>query len=120
MKAEDTVIEKSYKDCWDCACEQAEISFPLGEQQGRKEAVLMHYGGGQCVCVRCGFTDLRTLSIDHIEGGGTRERIKFSALGSQFYRRLQKNNYPDGYQTLCMNCQWIKRFENKEHRGGIQ
>ena len=23
--------------------------------------------------------------------------------------------YPPGYQTLCMNCQFIKRFDEEEH-----
>ncbi len=23
-------------------------------------------------------------------------------------------DYPEGFQTLCMNCQFIKRFENGE------
>jgi len=31
--------------------------------------------------------------------------------GSRFYYWLRRQGYPEGYQTLCMNCQWIKRSE---------
>ncbi len=76
----------------------------------RKVEVLTHYGKGKLACVKCGFDDIRALSIDHInkdEG----KRIRTSC---GFYRWLEKNNYPEGYQTLCMNCQFIKRQEDLE------
>ena len=79
-----------------------------------KEKVLTHYSGGELRCVRCGFLDLRALSIDHIEGSGNWHRRKMRSSG-QFYQWLIKNNFPPGYQTLCMNCQFIKRYENNEH-----
>ena len=83
-------------------------------QQRRKERVLTHYGNGRLACVRCGFSDIRALSIDHINGKGTYHRIQLG--GSNFYGWLIKNNYPEGYQTLCMNCNWIKRYECNELR----
>lgn len=75
-----------------------------------KQEVYAHYGGG---CRRCGFGDIRALSIDHINGGGNRHR-KEIGRGNSFWRWLKKNNYPSGFQILCMNCQFIKRYENKE------
>ena len=83
-------------------------------RQELKLRVLTHYGGGRCACVGCRFDDLRALSIDHINGNGRRE----GKSGIALYEYLKKHNYPDGYQTLCMNCQYIKRFENKEHNNG--
>lgn len=77
-----------------------------------KEEVLTHYGGGKCACIKCGQADLACLSIDHIEGGGTREKNE-KGIGS-YYLWLKKNNYPEGYQTLCMNCQFVKRMQNNE------
>ena len=81
-----------------------------------KTEVLAYYGKGKLVCVKCGFNDIRALTIDHINGGGRlhkREaRIK---TGSAMYGWLKKQNYPEGYQTLCFNCQWIKRDENHEY-----
>ena len=78
-----------------------------------KQEVLTHYGDGKCACVRCGFDDVRALSIDHIDGGGNRDRAS-RFKGRMFYRWLQQENYPEGYQSLCMNCQFIKSCENGE------
>ncbi len=82
----------------------------------RKE-VLAYYGGGQLACIQCGEQRLACLSIDHINGQGAIERNtlpKYQRAGLAFYRYLRKKNLPEGYQTLCMNCQWIKRAEKKE------
>lgn len=75
-----------------------------------KQTVLAHYGSGKCVCAKCGFEDIRALSLDHVNGGGTKHRERIPHI----YKWLIDNDYPEGYQTLCMNCQWIKRYESKE------
>lgn len=80
----------------------------------RKVEVLTHYGKGRLACVKCGFTDIRTLSIDHIEGRGNRHRQGKLRTSASFYAWLKKKDWPMGYQTLCMNCQFIKRDENNE------
>jgi hypothetical protein len=77
-----------------------------------KLEVFDHYSKGTFKCCRCGFADLRALSIDHINGGGTEHRKIIP--GHKMYVWLRKNNYPEGFQVLCMNCNWIKRFENNE------
>jgi len=80
-----------------------------------KAEVLTHYGKGKLACVRCGFDDLRALSIDHINGGGRQHAREIGQhSGTAMYSWLKKNNYPEGFQTLCGNCQWIKRDENHE------
>ncbi len=81
-----------------------------------KLEVLTYYGGGKVACVKCGFSDIRALSIDHIDGGGTHHRVELHHRN--IYAWLRKNNYPEGYQTLCMNCQFIKRCEGKELASG--
>ena len=73
-----------------------------------KIALYTHYGGGRPTCVRCGFADIRALSLDHINGRGPNEPKGIN------YSALRRNNYPPGYQTLCMNCQMIKRAERGE------
>lgn len=73
---------------------------------------LTHYGINGCACVKCGESRLACLSIDHINGGGTQQGLG----GATLYFWLIKNNYPEGYQTLCMNCQFVKRIENDESR----
>lgn len=77
--------------------------------------ILTHYGNGKLACVRCGFSDIRALSLDHIDSNGAQERRDFGYQCSHpNFLRLKRENYPSGYQTLCMNCQWIKREENQE------
>ena len=61
-----------------------------------------------------GMKDVRALSIDHIQGGGCKERRERGASFA-FYMWLKENNFPSGYQVLCMNCQFIKRSERKEY-----
>lgn len=84
-------------------------------KENTKVKVFLHYTpSGKCVY--CNFEDIRALSIDHINGGGEKHRksLGMSTGGYPFYAWLVKNNYPDGYQVLCMNCQTIKKYENKE------
>lgn len=78
--------------------------------------VLTHYGNGECKCVRCGFDDIRALSIDHINGNGTKERRRTGRGGKRFYRWLKNQGYLEGYQTLCMNCQFIKATKEAEYK----
>lgn len=82
-----------------------------------KIKVLTHYGNGKCACVRCGFNDLRALSIDHIYGGGNKHRKEInlgSGGGLNFYKWLINNNYPEGFRTLCWNCQIIAEYEKRD------
>jgi hypothetical protein len=81
----------------------------------RKTVCCIHYNkNNECCCDRCGFSDIRVLTIHHINGGG---RKQGSQTTDRFYMWLIKNNFPSGFQTLCFNCQYIKRDENNEcHR----
>ena len=65
-------------------------------------------------CVRCGFTDERALQFDHINGGGSLERKE---AGTNRFLVMKWVKDPDiklKIQVLCANCNWIKRYENKE------
>jgi hypothetical protein len=75
-----------------------------------KQKVILAYSH-DIKCSKCNFSDIRALTIDHINGGGTQHRKK---INGSFYKWLEKNNYPKEYQVLCMNCQFIKRDENNE------
>jgi len=75
---------------------------------------VVDYLGGKCV--KCGFDDNKDLQIDHINGGGYQEMKNLSA--KQRYRLvLQTKKEKNKYQLLCANCNWIKRFEDKEANG---
>lgn len=86
-----------------------------GWRAKEKLKVLSHYSIKTVpVCAHCGFTDIRALSIDHINNDGAEDRRKTKGFGTRFYTRLRKNGYPIGLQVLCMNCQFIKKQENNE------
>lgn len=60
--------------------------------------------------------DSRCLQIDHINGGGNKERMIWGNV-HVFLRHLSK--LPDSelkskYQLLCANCNWIKGDANNE------
>lgn len=66
-------------------------------------------------CVRCGFNDKRALQIDHINGGGSKER-KERKFAKEFNKHVLESflRNENKYQLLCANCNWIKRSENNE------
>ena len=79
----------------------------------RRAAILEFFGPH---CVRCGFSDRRALQIDHVHGGGARERkgkemsyVIMEAITSDPREACRR------YQVLCANCNVIKRIENEEH-----
>jgi hypothetical protein len=77
-----------------------------------KLEVLAQYGGTSPTCARCGFTDIRALCVDHVDGGGNQERREVGH--SNLYPSLKQRGFPKGYQILCANCNLIKAFEKGE------
>lgn len=67
-------------------------------------------------CVKCGYTDLRALQIDHINGGGTTDRKRFTN-NIMFHRYYLRNREEASHelQVLCANCNTIKRLVKKEY-----
>jgi Zn ribbon nucleic-acid-binding protein len=66
--------------------------------------------GGKCV--RCGFSDERALQIDHVNGGGNKERQSYK--GAAFFYHVINLTSLEEYQVLCANCNFIKRREEQE------
>ena len=67
--------------------------------------------GGKCV--RCGFEDIRALQIDHKDGGGNQHIKSFNGNFRNYYKSIRSSDL-SGFQILCANCNWIKRYENRE------
>ena len=82
-------------------------------RRGRKLLVLSHYSNGSMSCACCGEKILEFLSIDHINGGGTKHIRSHSVVRTGFYRWLIQNHYPPGFQVLCYNCNMAKGFFGK-------
>ena len=80
-----------------------------------KIKVLTYYGNNNLACVICGENRLPCLTLDHINGEGFQHRQQINkGAGTTFYTWLEKQGFPKGYQTLCMNDQFIKRNERTE------
>jgi hypothetical protein len=66
-------------------------------------------------CVQCEESDFRCLQIDHVNGYGSKDRKTVSA-GIPYYIYLIKKikNGSKDYQILCANCNWKKKYDNRE------
>jgi hypothetical protein len=95
---------KAYKKAYRQANAERIKARQKAYQQKLKETVLSHYSGGIPKCACCGEQNTAFLSIDHIEGGGNKQRRGLQLRGNGFYRWLRNNGYPSGYRVLCMNC----------------
>lgn len=75
-----------------------------------RNEIIQLFGGK---CNLCGFTDIRALQIDHINGTGVKHR---NSIGSRYQKMIliEIKNGSNKYQLLCANCNWIKRTEENE------
>jgi hypothetical protein len=60
--------------------------------------------GGFCTC--CGETEMSFLQIDHINNDGAEHRKSIN--GVQLAPWLKRRGYPEGFQVLCVNCNFAK------------
>lgn len=68
--------------------------------------VLIHYSSSSTpFCECCKENQYEFLCIDHIKGGGTLHR---KSIGENLDRWLIRNNFPEGFQVLCHNCNTAK------------
>lgn len=72
----------------------------------RKKRVIDHYGG---CCACCGETEIAFLCMDHINGGGNEHRRQVG-VGNVIYWWIVKNDFPEGFQVLCWNCNSAKHW----------
>lgn len=77
-----------------------------------KRRVFNHYSNGKCSC--CGESEISFLQLDHINDDGNEHRRFLKSQGRQhggpgLYRDLEKQQFPEGFQVLCANCNQAKR-----------
>lgn len=75
--------------------------------------VLQFYSATTPFCNCCGEKELKFLSIDHVNGGGNEHRRSMGRVdgkGGNISHWIRKNNFPDGFQVLCHNCNMAKGF----------
>ena len=70
---------------------------------------------GSDKCVKCGYSDPRALQIDHIHGGGRKERkLRRSHISMLKFYITRPAYAKQRLQILCANCNQVKKFENHE------
>ena len=86
------------------ACDKAnKQAYGLLEYHRVRMAAVMALGGE---CVVCGYDDERALHIDHVHGGGARDR-KVHGTGKSYLRHVAADT-TGKYQLLCANCHYLK------------
>lgn len=83
----------------------------------RKIEVLSHYstnGKLRCSWRGCDVSDIDMLSLDHKNNDGAKERRSgYDGCGDGLYRKVKREGYPNGFQTLCHNHQWKKEIRRR-------
>lgn len=78
----------------------------------KKEVISVY--GGRCAC--CSESQFEFLSIDHINGGGTKHRKELPA-GLSIWKWAKNNGFPPTLRILCFNCNCaIGFFGNCPHQ----
>lgn len=91
LKDKEKINARSRKNDWD-----------------KKVLCFMKYGGSPPKCACCGEGEIKFLSVDHINGGGSKQKKELGGAGGKTYRWMVKNNFPPGFQILCHNCNQAK------------
>jgi hypothetical protein len=81
------------------------------KRQSQWRTRLLMFMGGECT--KCQNNDYRVLQIDHVHGGGSKDRRE-NPVSSAFNMAKKVFAKPDDFQLLCANCNWIKRYDNHE------
>lgn len=94
-----------------------EICYRKQQRDSYKNAVFALLGN-RCNNPNCrylnldgtlGCTDIRLLHLDHINGGGRKER-QILQTQTAMWRKVLKDE-GKGYRLLCANCNWLHRYE---------
>jgi len=75
--------------------------------------ILYWYSNGEMNCNECGELHYEFLAVDHMDNNGYAHRSsgELKKYSNNIINYLIGNNFPEGYQILCHNCNQIKRME---------
>lgn len=97
------IPSQNRKMCDNCLSNKKAMAIAL------KTKAIGHYSRGCYACKNCGEKRLLFLTVDHISGGGNKHRQN---VGNRFCRWLCRNDFPEGYQILCWNCNHKKHIDS--------
>lgn len=86
-------------------CRENRLETGTRSRAKLRAAVFLKYG---LSCRMCGETDLRVLTINHLNGGGTKELDEF--VGNRFYQKILNEDRQD-IEILCSNCNIRYEYE---------
>lgn len=89
-----------------------EIATQQRKEYAEKRLLIIQHYGGKCAC--CGEDEPLFLEIDHINNDGWTHRKEIETSAKALVLWIIRNNYPDGFQILCANCN-----QGKKRGGGI-
>lgn len=78
------------------------------DHKAHYKKIVFDYYGWECNC--CDENVVEFLSIDHVNGGGSRERREEHISGVRLYKKIIKEGFSEDYQILCMNCNFGKKI----------
>lgn len=76
----------------------------------RRRKIIEHYSGIPPKCSCCGEKEYLCLTIDHIDGDGKENRLEIGQSNIEYW--IFKNDFPNGIQILCYNCNFAKAKNN--------
>lgn len=94
--------------------EELRVKFKKWREELVVETIF-HYSNGTMKCACCSETEIKFLTLDHINNDGAKQRRKLKLAGGwRFYYWLKLHNFPDdlALQVLCANCQLGKERNN--------
>lgn len=74
----------------------------------KKQAEVLRAYGNKCSC--CGESNPAFLTLDHVAGGGQRERRELGGGVMSIYHKAIRDGFPSCYQILCFNCNCARAF----------
>lgn len=110
--------DKLYPSCKKCVAawnrswyqrnKESQCRYRKKQRFQYRQRVLDAYGG-KCVC--CSESEPSMLAIDHIHGGGNKERKNLYQCTHTLFKILKDQGWPkDRYQLLCHNCNYSKHY----------
>lgn len=115
MPYKDPEKERQYRRQRYLAHREETLALDKRRNQELRALILLHYSDGILRCLHCKTTDIEVLCIDHTNNDGEKHR-KTVESGSKLYCWLKRNDFPEGFQVLCHNCNFKKRLRHKENK----
>lgn len=83
-------------------------------RQGVKMEVFTYYGGSPPKCQCCGESNIKFLTIDHMNNDGAAQRRVLGSSSHLINLWLRKHDFPEGFAIMCYNCNL-----GRAHNGGM-